>query len=107
MAITAEQAQELLEGDEPNYREIAKLGVQLLPALAALIRGEPQTASRAVALAARINDDRAVELLRAAAQHPSPDVRVAVATELRRVERPAAAAALMALLNDQDSVVRK
>lgn len=108
MAVTFDQIRQLLLAFEPDYQTAARLGSQILPHLRTLVTGSDLLlASKAAYLAGLIDDDRAVELLRAAAQHPSPIVRVAAAGGLRNSKRPAAAGVLMSLLQDQDAGVRK
>lgn len=108
MAITLEQVRAILAADEPDYAAAARLGPQILPHLKKLIAsGDEADASKAASLASRIDDDRAVELLRAAANSPSSLVRLAVAGGVRRLTRPSASGVLMALLNDRDAGVRK
>jgi len=108
MAVTLDQVRQWLDSDEPNYKRLAKLGIQLLPHLNTLIRGTiVSRAAKAASVAGLIDSDRAVELLSTAAKHPSPIVRLAAAGALRNMKRPAAAAVLMSLLADQDGGVRK
>lgn len=110
MAVTVDlnQVRQWLDSDEPNYKQLAKLGIQLLPHLSTLVQGTiVSRAAKAASLAGLIDSDRAVEVLSAAAKHPSPIVRLAAAGALREMKRPAAAAVLMALLTDKDSGVRK
>jgi len=108
MAITLEQVRALLAADEPNYLALARLGPQLLPHLRSLIASRDEHyASKAAALASRIDDERAVQVLRDAAKSPSPLVRLAVAGGIRKSRRPSAAGVLMALLNDSDAGVRR
>jgi len=108
MAITLKQVMEWLGSDEPNYKAAVKLGVQVLPHLAALVQSNsPEYAAKAASLASFIDDDRAVEVLGIAARHPSPIVRLAAAGGARHMKRPPAANILMALLDDRDHGVRK
>src|SRR5262249_17258459 len=105
---TLKQVMQWLNSDEPNYRAAAKLGIQLLPHLHALVQSNsPEHAAKAASLASLIDDDRAVEVLRIAARHPSPIVRLAGAGGLRQMKRPAAAGVLISLLDDKDQGVRK
>ena len=108
MAMTLEQLRAMLAADEPDYAGLARLGPQVLPHLRKLIASPDEgIASKAASLASRINDDRAVDVLRDAANSPSSLVRLAVAGGVSRVTRPAASAVLMALLSDRDAGVRK
>jgi len=108
MPVTLKQVLQWLNSDEPNYRAAAKLGVQILPHLAALVQGNsPEHAAKAASLASLIDDDRAVEVLSLAARHPSPIVRLAAAGGLRHMKRPSATKVIMSLLDDKDHGVRK
>jgi len=108
MAVTLDQIYQLLESEEPNAKAVAQLGPQILPHLQTLIAGpDAEFAVKAAYVATMINDDRAVELLKEAARHPSPLVRVAVANGLRNMTRPGAAGVILALLDDRDIGVRK
>src|SRR5262245_53768101 len=110
MAVTVDlnQVRQWLDSDEPNYKKLATLGNQILPHLATLVQGTiVSRAAKAASVAGMIDSDRAVEVLSAAAKHPSAIVRLAAAGALRDSKRPAAAAVLMSLLTDQDSGVRK
>jgi HEAT repeat protein len=108
MAVTLEQVRAFLDAEEPNYAVLARLGPQILPHLQSIIAsGDEYFATKAASLASRINDERATTVLRDAARHASPRVRLAVAGGIRNVARPAAAGLLMTLLNDRDPGVRK
>jgi HEAT repeat protein len=108
MAVTLEQLRRLLDAEEPNYAALARLGPQILPHLQTLIAsGDEYFGTKAASLASRIDDERATAVLRDAARHASPRVRLAVAGAIKNVARPAAASVLMALLNDRDPGVRK
>ena len=108
MAVTLAQVRAMLDAEEPNYAALARLGPQILPHLQTLIAsGDEYFATKAASLASRINDERATAVLRDAAKHASPRVRLAVAGAIKNVARPAAAGVLMALLDDRDPGVRK
>jgi hypothetical protein len=78
MAITLEQVRALLDAEEPNYAALARLGPEILPHLRTLIAGgDEYFATKAASLVSRINDDRATAVLRDAANHASPRVRLA------------------------------
>lgn len=107
MAVTLEQVQRLLDSDEPDYAAAAKLGSQILPHLNVLVQSpDPGLAAKAASLASLVDHAQAVEVLRAAARHASPLVRVAAAAGLGNLQQPAAAGVLMALLDDKDGGVR-
>jgi HEAT repeat protein len=108
MPLTLKQVRQVLLPEEPNYAAAARLGPELLPHLRTLISGaDAMLASKAAYLAGLIDDDRAVEVLSDAASSPSPLVRVAAASGVRNLRRPAASRVLMALLSDRDIGVRK
>ena len=108
MTVTFDQVRNLLAADEPNYAVAVRWGSQVLPHLQALINsGDEDLGAKAASLAGFIDDDRAVEVLRQAANSASALVRLAAAGALRKMKRPAAASVLMALLHDGDAGVRK
>jgi HEAT repeat protein len=108
MATTLEQVRALLDAEEPNYASLARLGPEILPHLRTLIAGgDEYYAIKAASLASHIDHDHAVDVLRDAATHASPRVRLAVAGGMSNMKRPAAAGVLMALLDDRDAGVRK
>src|SRR5262249_7385211 len=107
MSVTIDHIRRLLSADEPDYAAAARLGPQILPQLATLIRsGSPTYASRAAYLASLIPDPRAIQILQDAAKNPSPIVRVAIAAGMGNVQRPPASV-LAKLLDDKDQSVRK
>jgi HEAT repeat protein len=119
MVVTKQQVIEILNVDEPNYREAAKLGPDALPHLDALVKtADPMLASKATYLASLIQSEQSIDVLRAAAQSDHPEVRVAAAAGARNRVAGAAAGVrdresnslndLLSLLNsDQDAGVRK
>jgi hypothetical protein len=119
MVVTKQQVIEILNVDEPNYPEAAKLGPDALPHLDTLVKtADPMLASKAAYLASLIQSDQSIDVLRAAAQSDHPEVRVAAAAGARNRVAAAAGARksvsddsineLLSLLNnDQDAGVRK
>jgi HEAT repeat protein len=108
MTVTFDQVRNLLAADEPNYAAGVRWGTPILPHLQTLINsGDEDLGAKAASLAGFIDDDRAVDVLRQAANSTSPLVRLAAAGALRKMKRPAAAGVLMALLHDSDAGVRK
>jgi HEAT repeat protein len=113
MVVTLQQVLDALNPDEPNYTIAAKLGPDALPHLENLVKtGEPMLASKAAYLASLIQGKRAVGVLKAAAQHTDPVVRVAAAAGVHNLVRTgvdptAAEEILTSLKNDQDIGVRK
>jgi hypothetical protein len=108
MAVTMSQVRAALDPEEPNYPKAAQLGPQALTHLKKLIaEAEPMLASKATHLAALIAGEGAVELLRAATNHPETIVRVAAAGAARVLPAEAAGEVLVPLLSDSDPGVRR
>jgi HEAT repeat protein len=108
MAMSFAQVRHMLLAFEPDYPAMARLGPQLLPHLRQLVSGrDKMLASKAAYLASLVDHPQAVDVVRAAAQSASAPVRVAAAGALRNLRHPAAAGAILALLNDRDPGVRK
>ncbi|MGZ8845097.1 MAG: hypothetical protein ACXW3C_01400 [Pyrinomonadaceae bacterium] len=102
-----EQVINLLNREEPDYAQAAQLGSEALPHLVTLIQGEnPGLAAKAASLAGVINAAHSVDVLRIAAQHPNPVVRVAAAASAKNLTSMPTSLA-MNLLNDSDAGVRK
>jgi len=108
MAVTLQQVRQLVSPEEPNYAAAARLGPQLLPYLQTLIASpDAMIASKAAYLATLIDDERAVDVVRAATNSPAPVVRIAAAGGIRRMQGAAASGLISRLLNDRDKGVRK
>lgn len=107
MAITFEQVRSALMPEEPDYPAAAKLGSQALPHLKSLVEGgEPMLASKAAYLASLIDDDAAVDVLRAAAASSEPTVRVAAAAGTANLSAGRVEEVQVALATDEDPGVR-
>ena len=80
MAVTMVQIRTVLDATEPDYGQAAKLGPEALPHLEKLVKdADTLLASKAVYLAALIQDERSVRIVREAALREDPIVRVAAA----------------------------
>jgi hypothetical protein len=107
MPVTREQVLSHLQRDEPNYQQAARLGVEAIPHLVALIQGNNRSlAAKAVCLASYINAADSVAVLQMAATHAEPVVRVAAASSARRLTA-VPASLVLTLLDDTDTGVRK
>jgi hypothetical protein len=118
MVVTKQQVIDVLNPDEPNYPEAAKLGPDALPHLDTLVKtADPLLASKATYLASLIQGEQSIDVLKAAAQSNHPEVRVAAAAGARNLASAAAGARnlrrdrlsdlLSSLDNDEDAGVRK
>ena len=109
MAITMQDVRVWLDPDEPNYAGAARsLGPAALPLLLELVRGgDLGLASKATSLASRIQSDKSVEVLAAAAATTEPILRVAAAGALHYLKPAHAERLLTALKTDPDPGVRK
>lgn len=108
MAVTMDQVRAILEAEEPDYDEAARLGPEALPHLDALIGGpDLGLAVKATSLAGRIGTEGAAPVLERAAGHDERVVRVAAAAATRHVPGSAATPVLDRLLDDQDEGVRR
>lgn len=110
MPVTMQQVLAEIDKDEPDYSAFPGLGPDALPHLRQLVEAQdPLRAAKAAYAASLIPGSASAEVLSKAADHPDPQVRVAVAHGLKN---PAAADAasnevLAQLLDDTDSGVRK
>ena len=108
MPVTMNQVLAEIDKDEPNYAAAAKLGRDALPHLRMIAEAEdPLRASKAAYLASLIGGPDSVELLKKAAEHHDPQVRLAVAHGLRNADAAAPNDLLERLLGDHDAGVRK
>ncbi len=108
MAVGAEQVKRLLDSEEPDYQEAAKLGVDALPHLDRLVHsGDPALASKAACLAGVIGHPAAIPILEAAASSPNASVRAAAAGGAKGVPSGLAEPLLMRLINDDRAGIRK
>lgn len=108
MSVTMKQVRQLLDPDEPDYAEAAKLGSAAVPHLEALVRtAEPMLASKATYLASLILAEGSENVVRAAAQSAEPIVRVAAAAASRNMRANIAGEVQAMLKDDPDQGVRK
>jgi HEAT repeat protein len=108
MVVTKQQVIDMLNPDEPNYPEAAKLGPDALPHLDTLVKtADPLLASKATYLASLIQDEQSIDVLKAAAQSNHPEVRVAAAAGARNLSVTETKDILFKLLADEDIGVRE
>ncbi|MFC6014706.1 HEAT repeat domain-containing protein [Plantactinospora solaniradicis] len=108
MSVSMERVRAALDPEEPNYPAAAQLGQEAVPHLEELVRGEDEMlASKAAYLASLIDAERARAVVSAAAEHPSPVVRVAAAAAARNLTAPGASEVLLNLVDDEDVGVRR
>jgi len=97
-----------IDKDEPDYAAAAKLGPEALPHLQLIIEADdPLRASKAAYAAGLIGGPAAVGVMRKAAEHHDPQVRMAAALGLRNSADSAPTEILAGLLDDHDAGVRK
>ena len=107
MAVTMEQVLGLIDKDEPEYEQAAKLGPEAVALLQTISEGDNVLlASKAAYLASLIGGDGAADLLQKAAQRPEPELRVSVAHALRNADE-GQHVLLESLLSDADVGVRR
>ena len=109
MPITLQNVKSELEPDELDYPAIAqKLGAEAIPYLKQLVDSpDPMTASKATYLASLIKNENAVAVLKHAATHAEPTVRVAAASGIRNLAETDADSLSDILIQDKDVGVRK
>ena len=109
MAVSMKRVRAALDPEEPDYAAAAaQLGADAVPHLQTLIQGDdPMLASKAVYLASLIQDERTPDLVRQAAQHDDPVIRVAAASAARNMDAQVASEVLVGLVADDDPGVRK
>jgi HEAT repeat protein len=107
MSVTMKDVLAQIDRDEPDYPALAALGADALPHLEQVAgSGDPLRAAKAAYAAGLIGGKGAAPILDKAAAHGDPQVRIAVASSLRRAaDKPAAVVAR--LLDDEDAGVRK
>lgn len=108
MAVTMANVKGYLMADEPQYGLAARhLGPDAIPHLLQLVQGEDaELAAKAASLAGFLGADRAVEVIRVAANSDRRSVRVAAAASMGRL--PTVPEDLAgSLLTDSDVGVRK
>ena len=108
MSVTMQQVLAEIDREEPDYAAFPKLGPDALPHLKMIAEAQdPLKAAKASYAASLIGGSAAVELLRAAATHHDPQVRIAVAQGLKNLARAAPSDLVLKTLNDSDPGVRK
>ena len=105
---TMAQLRALLDPEEPDYSQAARLGPSALPLIESLIASnDSMLASKATYLTSMIVDPRSSAILKRAAVNPSVHVRLAAAAGARHLEASDASGILVTLLADSDLGVRK
>lgn len=108
MPITMKDVRAHLELDEPDYAVAATLGPDALPYLDNLVEGKNiMLATKATYLASLIDHRSAAAVVRHAASHADPIVRVAAAAAVKNIAVEDADAVLEPLIGDGDTGVRK
>lgn len=110
MAVTMQQVLVQLDREEPDYAEATRLGRGAVPHLALIVEADdPLRAAKAAYLATLIPGPEAFEVVRKAASHRDPQVRVSAAYGLRNAAAagPGAGELVEKLLGDPDAGVRK
>lgn len=108
MVITFEVVSAVLNADEPDYTEAAKLGPDVLPHLDTLVKtADPLLASKAAYLASLIKHETSVEILKSAAKSKYPEVRVAAASSAKNLDPDKINEVLSLLKDDKDPSIRK
>jgi HEAT repeat protein len=103
-----QQVLDEIDRDEPDYAGIAKLGPEALPHLQMILEADdPLKSAKAVYAASLIGGPGSIDVLREAADHHDPQVRIALAQGLRNLSENAPTDLVMKSLNDPDSGVRK
>jgi hypothetical protein len=108
MAVTMNDVRAALDPEEPDYSKAAKMGANALPHLEVLVSsGDTMLASKAAYLASLIKGSKSVDIVRAAARHDDPAVRVAAAAAASNLAASGASDVLVELVGDPDPGVRK
>lgn len=109
MAISPILLASLLLTDEPQFSELARLGVNLKSALLTLFKDEDETlVSRAATLAGTLRDSKlATQLIRKVATHKSASVRLAAVAATEFLPGKDAAEILIPRIGDEDEDVRE
>ena len=87
MSISIEQKLEnIINSDEPDYSEAAKLGSEAIPYLDKFIESkDPLLASKAVYVASLIDDNRTASILKKASKSEVVEARVATAHSIKNI----------------------
>ena len=108
MTVTMAQVRAVLDPEEPDYGQASKLGPGTIPHLEKLVKeADALLASKAAYLAALMQDERSVRVVKEAAQREDPVVRVAAAAAARYLPCSPVSEILISLVNDKDAGVRK
>lgn len=108
MAVTMVQVRGALDATEPDYAQAAKLGPEAIPHLEKLVKdADALLASKAVYLAALLQDERSVRIVREAALREDAIVRVAAATAARYLPCVPVSDILIPLVSDKDGGVQR
>lgn len=108
MEPNEELLRSLLDVEEPDYAEAAKLGRAALPHLKNLVEdNDPGIGPKAAYLAGRIGDAAAAPILESAAASPDPGFRAAAAGGARFLPGGAGEPVLLLLIDDSNSSIRK
>jgi HEAT repeat protein len=108
MPVTMKDVLAEIDRDEPDYSRIAALGPEALPHLDMIVEAQdPLRAAKAAYAASLIGGEESVTLLRKAAEHRDPQVRIAAAHGFRNQPSAAPTDVLEGLLGDSDAGVRK
>lgn len=107
MPVTIQDVVNQIDREEPDYTQAARLGPEALPFVRQIIQGNNiALASKAAFLAGQIRGKGSLQILKIAARHPNPVVRVAAAASARNSTGLSLTLANI-FLNDTDSGVRK
>lgn len=108
MTVTMQQVLAEIDREEPDYPAFARLGAGALPHLQMIVNAsDPLKSAKAAYAASLIGGANAVALLRDAADHHDPQVRIAVAHGLQNLGKSAPSDLVLKSLNDGDAGVRK
>lgn len=108
MPTTMQQVLAEIDREEPNYAAFAALGADALPHLQMIAEAnDPLRSAKAVYAASMIGGSGALALLKAAAEHHEPQVRIAVAHGLQNLAEAAPSELVLKSLSDAHPGVRK
>ena len=108
MPVTMQQVLSEIDREEPDYPAFARLGPDALPHLKAIVTADdPLRAAKAAYAATVIGGTPSVEVVRAAADHHDPQVRIAAAHGMQNLGAVAPTDLVMKVLQDPDAGVRK